>query len=75
MGEVSKQLRSVYIGLAMMCFLHLYMQYTQPLFVQSLMGLKNLFDAKILTIHVLGKAADGDLKRPFKAGAGMFGGE
>lgn len=37
------------------------------------MGLKSLYDAKPVAIHILGKPAEGDLKRPFKAG-GMFGG-
>ncbi|KAI0090193.1 inorganic phosphate transporter [Irpex rosettiformis] len=72
LGEVSKLLRGVYIGLAMMAFLHGYLHYTQPLFMQALLGLKNLYDAKPVAIWVLGKAAEGDLKRPFKAG-GMFG--
>lgn len=49
------------------------MKYTQPLFIQALMGLKNLYDAKPVAIHILGKPAEGDLKRPFKA-ASMFGG-
>ena len=49
-------------------------RYTQPLFIQALMGLKNLYEAKPVAIHVLGKAAEGDLKRPFKTG-GLFGGE
>ena len=49
-------------------------RYTQPLFIQALMGLKTLYDAKPVAIHLLGKPAEGDLKRPFKAG-GMFGGE
>ncbi|KAH8118153.1 inorganic phosphate transporter [Phellopilus nigrolimitatus] len=74
LGEVSKLVRGVYMGLAMMVFLHLYMNYTQPLFIQALMGLKNLFDAKPVAIHIFGKPAEGDLKRPFKAGASMFGG-
>ena len=38
------------------------------------MGLKNLYDAKPVAIWALGKPAEGDLKRPFKAGGGMFGG-
>jgi len=63
------------MGIAMMGFLHIYMKYTQPLFIQALMGLKNLAEAKPLAIHLLGKAAVGDLKRPFKTGGGMFGGE
>jgi Phosphate transport (Pho88) len=61
------------MGIAMMGFMHIYMKYTQPLFIQALMGLKNLYDAKPVHIHLLGKAAEGDLKRPFKV-ASMFGG-
>lgn len=37
------------------------------------MGLKNLYDAKPVAIYILGKPAEGDLKRPFKSGGGMFG--
>ncbi|KAG0705791.1 inorganic phosphate transporter [Suillus ampliporus] len=72
LSETSKLLRAAYFGVAMMAFFHLYMKYTQPLFIQALMGLKNLYDAKPVAIHVLGKAAEGDLKRPFKT-ASMFG--
>jgi len=72
LSETSKSLRGAYFGIAMMAFFHLYMKYTQPLFIQALMGLKNLYDAKVVAIHVLGKPAEGDLQRPFKA-ASMFG--
>lgn len=72
LSETSKLLRAAYFGVAMMAFFHLYMKYTQPLFIQALMGLKNLYDAKPVAIHVLGKPAEGDLKRPFKT-ASMFG--
>lgn len=57
-----------------MAFLHIYLKYTQPLFVQALMGLKSLYEAKTVKIHLLGRPADGDLKRPFKGAGGMFGG-
>ena len=57
-----------------MAFLHLYLKYTQPLFVQAIMAFKSLYEAKTVKIHVLGQKADGDLKRPFKSGGGMFGG-
>ena len=57
----------------MMGFLHLYMQYTQPLFVQAVMAFKTLYDSKVFKIHVLGQPAEGDLKRPFKV-ASLFGG-
>ncbi|KAG2363824.1 hypothetical protein BDR07DRAFT_1450554 [Suillus spraguei] len=72
LSETSKLLRAAYFGVAMMAFFHLYMKYTQPLFIQALMGLKNLYDAKPVAIHILGKPAEGDLKRPFKTPS-MFG--
>jgi len=72
LAETSKLVRGVYMGVAMMCFLHLYMKYTQPLFIQALMGIKNVVEAKPVAIHLLGKKAEGDLKRPFKT-AGLFG--
>ncbi|KAI0688691.1 inorganic phosphate transporter [Cerioporus squamosus] len=72
LAETSKLMRAVYFGCAMMAFMHLYLKYTQPLFIQALMGLKTLYDAKPVRIHLLGRPAEGDLKRPFKVG-GMFG--
>lgn len=82
-----------------MAFMHLYMKYTQPLFIQGIMPLKSLYDSKvrlavptlstylctsshpratllraqILKIHLLGKPATGDLKRPFEAPPSLFG--
>jgi hypothetical protein len=72
--DFCKQLRSAYIGILMMVVLHGYLKYTQPLFIQTLMGLKNLYDAKPVAIHLLGQPAEGELKRPFKV-SGMFGGK
>ena len=57
-----------------MAFLHLYLKYSQPLFVQGIMAFKSLYEAKTVKIHVLGQAPEGDLKRPFKGAGGMFGG-
>ena len=71
---VSRQIKGVYTSLAMMAFLHIYFKYTQPLFVQGIMAFKSLYEAKTVKIHVFGQNADGDLKRPFKSGAGLFGG-
>jgi len=72
LGEVSKLVRGIYMGVAMMGVLHLYMKFNPPLFVQALTALKGIYDAKPVAIYLLGKPAEGDLKRPFKAG-GMFG--
>ncbi|QRV74764.1 inorganic phosphate transporter PHO88 [Ceratobasidium sp. AG-Ba] len=73
LAETSKLVRGVYMGVLMMAFLHGYMKYTQPLFIQGLMALKNLIEAKPVAIHIFGKPAQGDLKRPFKAAGGLFG--
>ena len=62
------------MGVAMMGFLHVYMNFTQPLFIQALMGIKNLFEAKPVKLYIFNKPAEGDLKRPFKAPPGLFGG-
>ncbi|KZW02818.1 inorganic phosphate transporter [Exidia glandulosa HHB12029] len=73
LDQVSKLVRSTYMAVLMMGFMHLYLKFTQPLFVQALMGLKSLYEAKPVQIHVFGKEPSGDLQRPFKAAAGMFG--
>merc|ERR1712072_1079244 len=72
LSEVSKQVRTTLMGMAMIGFMHLYMGYTQPLFIQSLMPLKSLFDNTEVKIHLRGHPATGDLKRPFKA-PGLMG--
>ena len=61
------------MGILMMCFLHGYLKYTQPLFVQGVMGIKNLYDAKPVALYIFNRPAEGDLKRPFKNAGGMFG--
>ncbi|KAF5374005.1 hypothetical protein D9615_009907 [Tricholomella constricta] len=37
------------------------------LVIQALMGFKHLYDAKLVSIHLLAKPTEVDLKRPFKA--------
>jgi len=72
LAEVTKAVRQVLIGIAMTGVMHFYFQFTQPLFLQSLMPFKNIWDAKIVQLHILNKPAVDDLKRPFKTG-GIFG--
>jgi hypothetical protein len=60
------------MGIAMMGVMHIYFKFTQPLFIQSLMTLKNVYDSKLVQIYILGKEAKDDLQRPFKASS-MFG--
>lgn len=70
--QVQSAIKGMATGIAMMAFMHLYMKYTNPLLMQSIMPVKSAFEQKIVQIHVFGKAASGDLKRPF-AVASMFG--
>ncbi|GAA5960975.1 hypothetical protein JCM8115_002642 [Rhodotorula mucilaginosa] len=72
LAEASKAIRGVLMGLLFMGFMHGYMKYTQPLFIQGIMPIKSLYDSKILKIHLLGQPATGELKRPFEAPAGMM---
>jgi len=69
--QVSAALKSVGQGVAMMAFMHLYMKYTQPLVLQSIMPLKAVYENKIVQIHLLGRKGP-DYVRPFKAPT-MFG--
>ncbi|TRM70289.1 inorganic phosphate transporter Pho88 [Schizophyllum amplum] len=73
LAEVSKSLKGVYMGIGIIAVMHLYFNFTQPLFMQSCLGLKGLYDSKMVQLYILGHPAEGDLKRPFKATASMFG--
>lgn len=70
--QVNSAIKGMASGIAMLAFMHLYMKYTNPLLIQSILPLKSAIEQNIVQIHVFGKPASGDLKRPFKA-ASMFG--
>lgn len=78
MGYDQVQLRQAYksqlMGIGMMLFMHVYLKYTNPLLIQSIIPLKSLFENKLVQIHLLGKPATGELARPWKVSGGMFGG-
>jgi len=71
-----EQMKSLYkaqmMGLGMMAVMHLYFKYTNPLLIQSIIPLKGAFEGNEVQIHLFGKPAIGDLKRPFKAAAGLM---
>ncbi len=73
-GQLKNLMRSQLMGVAMMAFMHLYLKYTNPLLIQSIIPLKGLFEANLTKIYLFGQPATGDLKRPFKAGAGFMSG-
>jgi hypothetical protein len=66
--------KSQMMGVGMMAVMHLYFKYTNPLLIQSIIPLKTAFEGNEVKIHLFGKPAIGDLKRPFKAAAGFMSG-
>ncbi|KAH8590147.1 inorganic phosphate transporter-like protein pho88 [Bisporella sp. PMI_857] len=73
-----EQMKTLYkaqlMGVGMMGVMHLYFKYTNPLLIQSIIPLKGAFEGNEVQIHLFGKPAIGDLKRPFKAAAGLMSG-
>ncbi|KAG0315041.1 hypothetical protein BGZ99_007703 [Dissophora globulifera] len=55
------------IGLAAMVFLHYQFGVIRPLVVQSILPIKNAVQSKFAQVHLFGKPAEGDLRRPWKA--------
>jgi len=72
-----QQLRALFktqlMGVGMMGVMHLYFKYSNPLLIQSIIPLKGAFEGNLVKIHLLGKPASGDLKRPWKAAGGFMG--
>ncbi|KAF2142743.1 uncharacterized protein K452DRAFT_248218 [Aplosporella prunicola CBS 121167] len=72
-----QQLKSLWkaqvMGVGMMGVMHLYFHYTNPLLIQSIIPLKGAFEGNLVKVHLLGHPASGDLKRPWKAAAGLMG--
>lgn len=70
--QIDGLIKSVFTGVAMMGFMHIYMKYTNPLLMQSISGVKSALEANIVKIHLYNSSALGDLKRPFKAAPGFM---
>ncbi|PGH21331.1 hypothetical protein AJ80_03382 [Polytolypa hystricis UAMH7299] len=72
-----QQLRALFksqlMGVGMMCVMHLYFKYTNPLVIQSIIPFKGALEGNLIKIHVFGQAAKGDLERPWKASGGLMG--
>ena len=70
------QMKALYkaqmMGVGMMAVMHLYFKYTNPLLIQSIIPLKGAFEGNEVKIHLFGNPAIGDLRRPFKAAAGLM---
>lgn len=74
--QVWQQIKQVAMGVAILGLVHYKWGYVQPLLFQSILPLKNVIDASVYKVHLLGKPAEGDLKRPWKAASPLdaFGG-
>ncbi|SPO21786.1 probable PHO88 - involved in phosphate transport [Ustilago trichophora] len=73
LAEISKATRGILMGCAMVGFMHLYLGYTNPLVIQSILPLKNALESNMAKLWIWNQPATGDLKRPFKAPPGLFG--
>jgi hypothetical protein len=70
--QLRNAFRSQLMGVGMMAFMHLYMKYTNPLVLQSIIPLKSALEAPLAKIHIFGNPASGELKRPFKQPGGFM---
>ncbi|KAG0002875.1 hypothetical protein BGZ65_002246, partial [Modicella reniformis] len=59
--------KQVLIGLALMVFLYFKFGVIRPLVVQSILPVKNALQSKWAQVHLFGKPAEGELRRPWKA--------
>ena len=73
-SQLRNQFKSQLIGVAMMAFMHLYMRYTNPLIIQSIIPLKTALESNLVKVHIRGQQATGELARPWKAGGGLLAG-
>lgn len=72
-SQLQTGLKGQLVGIAIMGFMHLYLKYTNPLLVQSILPIKGVLEGNLAKIHLFGKPASGDLKRPWKASGGLMG--
>ena len=71
-GQLRQLIRSQLMGVGMMAVMHLYMKYTNPLVIQSIIPVKSVLESNLAKIHIYGQPASGDLKRPFKQAQGFM---
>ncbi|OJJ43994.1 hypothetical protein ASPZODRAFT_153974 [Penicilliopsis zonata CBS 506.65] len=72
-GQLRQLFRGQLMGVGMMAVMHLYMKYTNPLLIQSIIPVKSAIESNLVKIHIFGQPATGDLQRPFKAASGFMG--
>lgn len=70
--EINSALKSLFNNLMIMLFMHFYLGYTNPLFMQSISPIKSTLENKVVKIMFFNHSDTGYLKRPFKTEP-MFG--
>ncbi|CAO3703414.1 unnamed protein product [Rhizopus stolonifer] len=65
--QVKQLIQSTVTSIFIIHLMHWQFKFTQPLFMQSLMPIKNLLTHKEALIHLWGDAPEGNLARPFTA--------
>ena len=61
-------------GAAFVVVLHTWKGFLQPLVIQSAMTFITVWDEPLVRLYILGEAAEGQMKRPFKKDAGPLAG-
>lgn len=74
LSEINSALKSLTNNLAVMLFMHLYLKYSNPLFMQCISPIKSTLENKVVKIVLFNHKDTGFLKRPFKTQP-MFGGD
>ncbi|RKP05065.1 inorganic phosphate transporter Pho88 [Thamnocephalis sphaerospora] len=72
-SQIWQLIKQTLTSVAIMGFIHYKWEFVQPLVLQAILPIKSLFENQAVQVHVLGRKAEGDLKRPWKA-ATPFGG-
>jgi Phosphate transport (Pho88) len=72
-SQLKALFKSQLMGVGMMAVMHVYFKFTNPLLIQSIIPVKGAFEGSLVKVHVFGKPAAGELKRPWKAAGGMMG--
>jgi hypothetical protein len=67
LNQLQQAIRSTLTTALMFSVIHFYFKINQPLLIQSIVPIKNALISKEALIHFWGDAAEGPLKRPFKA--------
>lgn len=71
--QVQQFIKSTLTSVLIISVMHFQFKFTQPLFMQSILPIKNLLTHKEALIHLWGDAPEGNLARPFTADS-PFGG-